>query len=213
MGRPRKVKVEVQAPKVEQTETEIVESEPVEQEPTKPANDGIPAKAVEERAALEKRIKDLELKLKEKKADSLEELLKEPTFGTKQYLHLRMENLQDPKNPNLYTPIVAMISVFPNALDPSELDPVTKKPRQLCPDINIDRELGDRIRNTDEDYFEMGVGFDNKPRKINLLVEYAGKTMRVKQAVRLMQEDYIRRKKAGDEQHRQEMDKITRASE
>ncbi len=216
MGRPRK-QVNVQAPEVEQTETEVVINEPeVVETISEPIIDKKKVVAPVENAeneALEKRIKELEVKLQEKINDGgIEDLIKRPDFGTKMYLHLRMENLQDPKNPNMYIPIVAMISAFPNLLDASEVDPVTKKPRFLCPDIGCDRALGDRIRETDADFFEFGIGFDSKPRKINLLTEYNGQVMRVKQAIRLMQIDYLKRKKEGDELHKLEMDKIAKAS-
>lgn len=213
MGRPRK-QVNVQAPVVEQTETKVVANEP---EIVKVVSENIIDKPEvvkkESNTVLEKRIKELEVQLQEKANEGgIDELLKRPDFGTKMYLHLRMENLQDPKNPNMYIPIVAMISAFPNLLDASEVDPVTKKPKPGAPDIGVDRALGDRIRKTDADSFDFGIGFDNKPRKINLLTEYNGKVMRVKQAIRLMQTDYLKRRKEGDELHKFEMDKITRAS-
>jgi hypothetical protein len=219
MGRHKK-QVEVQAQVIEKTETEVILNEPEVEVISEPIMDKeVDVEPVNKVAELnndlelKRRIKELEVKLQEKVNEGgIDELVKRPDFGTKMYLHLRMENLQDPKNPNQYIPIVAMISAFPNLLDHSELDPVTKKPKFSAPDINVDRALGDRIRETDADFFEFGIGFDSKPRKINLLTEYNGKVMRVKQAIRLMQTEYLRRKKEGDELHKFEMDKITRAS-
>jgi hypothetical protein len=166
------------------------------------------ARADRKKAEIDKdaRIKELEAKLVSQEAAPLEVMAKNPYFGSKQNIHLVLNSNVDPNNPLKSIRWTAAISVWPDTLDATNLDSDTKKPKQLMPDIGVDRNIADLIRGSDKEIIEYN------GMKINCATFYANKKMLIKDIIKLMRKNYYDRVIKGNKQHEIEVMRIQKAS-
>ena len=125
---------------------------------------------------------------------NLDELMKDPTFGTTSYIMV-------PIGTDIRTKrsIMAALSVFPDLIDPNQIDVKTKRPKLMAPDHGISRREADTLRKSETIMIEITVVTNFETREEDFF------TLSIKDAVRKKREEYLKKRLFGDKAHMKQL--------
>jgi hypothetical protein len=165
--------------------------------------------------ATEARIRELELlvesysaKLDAVKTGNIEDMMKDPLYGASTYITARLglddELIPKPKQQIVNGQVVpqkvrvASISVFPDLIDPHQIDAKTKKPKKIAEDKGISRKKADLIRLSDV-AVEISLIIDHDTREEDIF------EMPMKDAIIAKAKEYQQKRLKGDQEHLQQL--------
>jgi hypothetical protein len=129
----------------------------------------------DELAKLKKEVEELRIKAAKKSNETLEELMKDPLYGTTSYLTFHKKVEPDPLHPERKIYTTVSLSAFPDAINKNDGS-------QLAPDIGVDsREEADKLRASE-----------------TIMVQHRGKYVSVKQAIQALRQEYYDKRKKAD---------------